>query len=58
MLNKIAYVLVIVGALNWGLTAFNYNVVDMIFGAGSTVAMIVYLLVGLSGLVLIFSKRG
>jgi uncharacterized membrane protein YuzA (DUF378 family) len=56
MLNKIAFVLVIVGALNWGLTAFGYNLVDMIFGAGSTIAMVVYVLVGLSALVLVADK--
>ncbi len=56
MLNKIAFVLVIVGALNWGLTAFGYNLVDMIFGMGSTIAMVVYVLVGLSALVLLADK--
>jgi uncharacterized membrane protein YuzA (DUF378 family) len=56
MLNKIAFVLVIVGALNWGLHAFGYNLVDMLFGAGSTIAMVVYVLVALSALVLIINK--
>ena len=56
MLNKIAFVLVIVGALNWGLTAFGYNLVDMIFGMGSTIAMVVYVLVALSALVLVADK--
>lgn len=56
MLNKIAFVLVIVGALNWGLTAFGYNLVDMIFGAGSTIAMVVYVLVAISALVLVADK--
>lgn len=57
MLNKIAFVLVIVGGLNWGLHAFGYNLVDMIFGMGSTIAMIVYVLVALSALVLVFNKQ-
>ncbi|MEK7212619.1 MAG: DUF378 domain-containing protein [Patescibacteria group bacterium] len=58
MVNKlttvdwIALVLVIIGGLNWGLVAFNYNVVDAIFGMGSPVATIVYILVGLSALYL------
>ena len=56
MLNKIAFVLVIVGALNWGLTAFGYNLVDMIFGMGSMAAKVVYVLVALSALVLILNK--
>ncbi len=46
----VAFVLLIVGGLNWGLTAFDYNVVDMILGQGSTLAMIVYVLVGLAAL--------
>lgn len=56
MLNKIAFVLVIVGALNWGLAAFGYNLVDMIFGMGSMAAKVVYILVALSALVLILNK--
>ncbi|MEK6928166.1 MAG: DUF378 domain-containing protein [Nanoarchaeota archaeon] len=45
----IARVLVIIGALNWGLAVFDVNVVASIFGAG-TVATIIYALVGLSGI--------
>ena len=51
-LHIIAFVLVIVGGLNWGLTAIGYNVVDMIFGMGSTLSQIVYILVGLSAIYL------
>ncbi|MFA5141860.1 MAG: DUF378 domain-containing protein [Candidatus Woesearchaeota archaeon] len=40
-------VLIIVGALNWGLTALGYNVVDMLLGG---FAMYAYYLVGLAGL--------
>lgn len=46
-LHKIAYILVIVGALNWGLTALGYNVVAML---GSTISMIIYLLVGIAAI--------
>lgn len=47
--DKLAYVLVVVGGLNWGLVgAFNYNLVDSLFGAGSTLSRIVYVLVGLA----------
>jgi uncharacterized membrane protein YuzA (DUF378 family) len=53
----IAFVLVIIGALNWLLVAFNWNLVDAIFGVGSTLSMIVYILVGLSGLFLIFTHK-
>ncbi len=46
-LHTIAFILLIIGGLNWGLVAFGYNVVDML---GSQIAMIIYILVGLSAL--------
>ncbi len=49
----IAFILVIVGALNWGTAALGYNVVDMLLGMGSTLAKAVYLLVGVSGVYLV-----
>lgn len=57
----IAIILVIVGSLNWGLVGlFNYNLVDAIFGVGSTIARVVYVLVGLSALDTLYvaSKSG
>jgi uncharacterized membrane protein YuzA (DUF378 family) len=46
--NIIALVLVIVGGLNWGLVgAFDFNLVDYIFGEGSVISRVVYSLVGL-----------
>lgn len=56
--HMFGWVLVIIGALNWGLVgAFQYNLVDSIFGMGSTVARIVYVLVGLAGLMLLVGCR-
>jgi uncharacterized membrane protein YuzA (DUF378 family) len=50
-LNIVTLILVIVGGLNWGMVgAFNFDLVAMIFGAGSILARIVYVLVGLSAL--------
>ncbi len=46
--HMIAFVLLVVGGLNWLLVAFGYNLVDSLLGAGSTLAMAVYILVGLS----------
>ena len=41
---------VVIGAINWGLVGLmNLNVVEMIFGAGSMLTKIVYILVGLAG---------
>lgn len=48
----IAFILVIVGGLNWGLTALGFNVVEMILGAWPMVVKVVYLLVGLSAIYL------
>jgi len=48
-LNLITLVLVIVGGLNWGLVGmFDFNLVAAIFGDGSTLSRIVYVLVGIS----------
>ena len=44
-LHKVAFILLVVGGLEWGLHAFGYDPVDML---GSNVAMLVYVLVGLS----------
>lgn len=47
----IAFVLVIIGALNWGLVGVaQFDLVAAIFGAGSMLARLVYILVGLSGI--------
>ncbi|MPQ44692.1 DUF378 domain-containing protein [Clostridium tarantellae] len=50
-LNTIALLLIIVGALNWGLIGFfNFNLVDNILGIQTTFTKIVYGLIGLCGL--------
>ncbi len=50
-LNWIALILVIIGALNWGLVGlFSFDLVAAIFGAMSALSRIVYTLVGLSAL--------
>lgn len=45
---KVACLLTVVGGLNWGLVAFNFNLVEAILPMG--LAKVVYGLVGLSGL--------
>ena len=48
-LDVIALVLVVIGGLNWGLVGLaDYNLVDMIFGSGSMLARLIYIVVGLS----------
>lgn len=61
-LDWIAYILVVIGALNWGLVGlssfsavtYSWDVVALIFGSIPWLAAIVYLLVGLSGLWVLF----
>ncbi len=55
--HKIAFILVIIGALNWLLVAFNFNLVDWALGAGGTLAKIVYILVGISAILLIIMHK-
>lgn len=55
MLDTLAYVLVVVGGLNWGLVGFfDYNLVDKIFGVGSGLSRTVYALVGLAALYMVY----
>jgi uncharacterized membrane protein YuzA (DUF378 family) len=55
VLDWIALVLVIVGAINWGLVGlFSFDLVAAIFGGMSILSRIIYDLVGLSGIYLIF----
>lgn len=60
-MNAVAYVLVIIGALNWGLVGIspNLDLVQLLVGSWSeVVARIVYILVGLSALWLIVKRPG
>lgn len=51
IIDKIALVLIIIGAINWGLIGlFNFNLVATIFGDMTIISRIIYGLVGLSGL--------
>ncbi len=55
--NLISYILVLVGALNWGMFGlFDFNLVSFIFmGARSVGAIIVYSLIALAAIWLIIS---
>lgn len=51
-LQKIALAFTIIGALNWGLIGiFNFNLVSFIFGQGTILATIIYIIVGLCGII-------
>lgn len=50
-MDTLALILVIIGALNWGLIGLlNFDLVAAIFGQQSLLSRIVYSLVGLAGL--------
>ncbi len=58
MIRKIAYILTLIGALNWGLVGVaQFDLVAAIFGIG-LIANIIYSLVGISALWLIFAPKG
>ncbi len=51
IIDRIALILIIIGAINWGLVGFfNFNLVDTIFGEMSMLSRIIYALVGISGI--------
>ncbi len=50
-INVVAMILLIIGGLNWGMVGlFKVDVVAAIFGGSSTLARIVYVIVGLCAL--------
>ena len=51
-IQKIALVLTVIGALNWGLIGlFDFNLVAMITGNMDVISNIIYILVGIAGIV-------
>ena len=59
-IHVIAFILLIIGGLNWLLVgAFGFDLVAAIFGTMSVVSRIVYILVGISAIVeLLTHKKG
>ena len=53
-IGMIANILLIIGGLNWGLYAFGYNLVSMLFGFMPILGTIVYVLVALSALYVLY----
>jgi len=48
----LSYILVLIGALNWGLIAFfDYDLVASLFGEMTTITRIIYGLVGISAII-------
>ncbi|MBR6301595.1 DUF378 domain-containing protein [bacterium] len=58
ILKLIAYILVIIGGINWGLIGFfGFDLVASIFGEMSTFSRIIYGIVGLSTIILLILNR-
>ncbi|MGE8207530.1 DUF378 domain-containing protein [Heyndrickxia sp. NPDC080065] len=52
VIQRIALVLTIIGAINWGLIGFfQFDLVAAIFGTNTTFTRIIYGLVGIAGLI-------
>lgn len=57
IIKKIAYILIIIGALNWGLFGLtSVDLVDTLFGFVPMLARIIYVVVGLSALYILIEK--
>ncbi|WP_150845516.1 MULTISPECIES: DUF378 domain-containing protein [unclassified Clostridium] len=51
LLDKISFVLVIIGAINWGIFGlFNFDLVHFIFSFSDMLVRAIYILVGLAGI--------
>lgn len=51
VIQKIALVITIIGAINWGLIGiFDFNLVAYLFGDGSVLSRIIYTIVFVAGL--------
>lgn len=57
MVHKIAFILLVIGGLNWLLTAFGMNVVNMALSSMPMLEKALYILVGLSAVYEIFTHK-
>jgi uncharacterized membrane protein YuzA (DUF378 family) len=53
----VAWTLVMIGALNWGLVGlFDFNLVEAIFGGWPTLVRVIYVVVGVSALFMLMDS--
>ena len=63
-LSKVAWWLLVIGGLNWGLVGIggfaggNWNVLNQLLGSWPSVEWIVYVLVGVSAVLCLVGKKG
>lgn len=61
--HMVAWILLLVGGLNWGLVGIggfagaNWNVVNLLLGAWPQVEWVVYILVGVSAVMMLFKDK-
>ena len=59
MIYKTAFILTVIGALNWGLVGFfDFNLVGFLLGDMSLLARLVYAVVGVSAILVCFGMLG
>lgn len=59
MLHMAAFLLVVVGALNWGLVGlFGFNLVEAVLGTVPSAVQLVYVLVGVSAVYILATHMG
>ena len=56
-LHGVAFILLVVGGINWGLDALGFNLVNLLLGSWPVVEKIVYLLVGLSAIYVVATHK-
>ena len=62
-ISTVGFYLVIVGAINWGLVGLghffdaNWNVVNLLFGSFPYVEPLIYIVVGICGVMLLFGCK-
>lgn len=56
LIDKASFILVIIGALNWGLKGlFNLDLIEALFGGNfQVITRVIYILVGVAGINLLF----
>lgn len=55
-LQKIALIFTVIGAINWGLIGFfDFNLVANLFGDTSMLSRIIYMIVGIAGIINIYT---
>ncbi len=59
VLNLVAFILLVIGGLNWLLVgALGWDVGEIFGGQDALVSRVIYVLVGLSAIVLLFTCKG